>query len=270
MAEAAPKTEDYIRWATGRTPRHAPHLPAPRIPRDSKMELVSKPFTQDVKATGATGVSLFKDPRNHPDAVGTILTHAAKLTNFFPAKGLEDQSEQFGNYIVKVSSFPGFLLTFNEQSAQKHTNVNVNVMIDEIKRAYDGVIGADVNRVVASIKDMANSIANKSSDTADRSLFTQMAIIGKPGDSSLYVTIFYTTLHMEVNKEGKKTYTSQSYKINRSVFKVLTSSLTLNAEKLSELLGNGNFDEWAKGATSPGGKRMSCFEEPHVGVEKEM
>ncbi|KAG0259055.1 hypothetical protein DFQ27_004254 [Actinomortierella ambigua] len=271
MAESAPKTEDYTRWATGRTPRHAPHLPGPpRIPRDSGMELVSNPFTQNVKATGATGASLFRDSRNHPDAVGTVLNHAATLANFFPARGLEDQTEQFSNYIMKVSSFPGFMLTLNEPTGQKQTTPYVNMMIDDIKRSYDGVVDADANKVASSVKAMANSIINKSSRFAYRSLFTQMSIMGGSDDSSLYLTIFYTTLNMEV-EDGKKTYSSpQSYRINRSVFKVLTASLVTNADQLFELLGNGSFDQWVKGATSPGGTKLSCFEELHIGAEKEM
>ncbi|KAF9973382.1 hypothetical protein BGZ73_003365 [Actinomortierella ambigua] len=269
MSATEPKTEDYIHWATGRQPRHPPQIPAPpRAP--SNTELVSMPFTQGVKPSGASGASLFRDPKNHPDAVGTILTHAATLANFFPAKGLEDQTDKFSQYITKVSSFPGFMLTFNEQTGQKQTHVDVDLMIDEIKQAYEGVIGADVNKVVTSIKSMANSIINKSSNKADRSLFTQMSIMSPQGDSALYVTIFYTTLHMEMNQQHKKTYSSQSYYINRSVFKVLTNSLISNADKLAELLGDGSFEDWAKGATSPGGPRESCFDRALTGASKEM
>ncbi|KAG0242800.1 hypothetical protein BGW41_003476 [Actinomortierella wolfii] len=266
-----PTKEDFIRWATGRAPTHPPpRMPGiPGAPRDSNQELVSQPFTQNIQATGATGVDLFRDPKNHPDAVGTILTHAATLTNFFPAKGLEDQSKQFGDYITKVSTFPGFLLTYNEQTSQMQTEVNVDLMIDQIKSAYDGVMGADVGKVIDSVKSMANSILNHSSKTADKALFTQMTI-SKEDDNYLYVSIFYTTLHMEYDKSGKKTYSSQKYYINRSLFRVLTATLTTNAEKLYELLGNGSFDDWAKGATSPTGSKLSCFEKNVAAAPKEV
>jgi len=104
---AKPETEDFIKWATGRAPRRAPNMPAPNLPNDGNTELVSQPFVQGVKSYGVTGVDLFRDPKNHADAVGTVLTHSAKLANFFPAKGLENQQEQFGLYIEKVSTFPG-------------------------------------------------------------------------------------------------------------------------------------------------------------------
>ena len=100
----APTHEDFTHWAQGRRPRNAPHFPVPQLPSNDGSELVSQPFCQNVQSYGATGVELFSDPKNHPDAVGTILTHASKMANFFPAKGLENQSDQFGDYIEKVST----------------------------------------------------------------------------------------------------------------------------------------------------------------------
>jgi len=150
------------------------------------------------------------------------------------------------------------MLTYNEQSGQEETSVNIDTMVSEIKSAYEGVVGVNVDQVVESINKMANSILNHSSKSASKSVFTQMTITKDSG--VLVTTIFYTNLHMEVKKSGKKTYSSQSYYINRSVFKVLTQSLVANAEKLNELLGSGNYDDWANGASSPSGSKASCFE----------
>ncbi|GJJ79145.1 hypothetical protein EMPS_11504 [Entomortierella parvispora] len=256
-----PEPEDFVLWATGRAPRGPPRAPLPNIPRANEGDLVSQPFVQNVSSTGATGVSLFSDPANHPDAVGTILTHSAKLASFFPAKGLDNQQEQFGAYIEKVSTFPGFLLVYNEQTGQSQTSVNTDLMIKDIKNAYEGVIGADVNKVIDSINNMANSIKNKSTHRADKSVFTQMTITEDSGN--LVATIFYTQLHMELETSGKKTYSSQSYYVNRSVFKCLSATLVANAAKLSELLGDGSFDDWAKDFSSPTGTKLSCFEKNH-------
>lgn len=156
------------------------------------------------------------------------------------------------------------MLTYNEQSGQEETSVNIDTMIDEIKSAYDGVVGVNVNQVVDSINKMANSILNHSSKSATKSVFTQMTIT--MDGSQLVTTIFYTNLHMEVNHSGKKTYSSQSYSINRSIFKVLTATLVANAEKLNSLLGSGSFDDWANGTSSPTGSGASCFE-THAAVK---
>ncbi|KAG0253406.1 hypothetical protein DFQ27_007425 [Actinomortierella ambigua] len=270
MAESAPKTEDYTRWATDHT-HHASHLPeSPPIPHDSNTLLVSQPFTQNVKATCATGVSLFNDPRNHPDAVGTILTYAAKQTNFCPSEGLAGQIEQFHKYITKVSTFPGFMLTFDKPTSHEITTDNLTLMIDDIIRAYEGVVDADITKIVSSIEAMANSIINSSSSGAGPVLFTQMTIMGNSGDPSLLLTIFYTTLQMKVSTSGKKTIASpQSYTIHRKVFEVLTASLVANAEALFKLLGNGTFEEWLKRVTSGGGPKLSCLEERHLDAKKE-
>ncbi|KAF9153023.1 hypothetical protein DFQ26_000701, partial [Actinomortierella ambigua] len=213
MAESAPKTEDYIRWATGHT-HHAPPG-SPRIPHDVRMELVSKPFTQNIKATGATGVSLFADPCNHPDAVGTILTFTAKQANFFPSQGLVGQTEHFNNYIAKVSTFPGFMLTFDEPICHELTHDSITRMIDDIVKSYDGVANVDISKIVKSIEGMANSVINVISPMPGPVIFTQMTILGNSGDPSLLLTIFYTTLQLKIDKTGKRTITSpQSYTIH--------------------------------------------------------
>ncbi|GJJ79146.1 hypothetical protein EMPS_11505 [Entomortierella parvispora] len=100
--------------------------------------------------------------------------------------------------------------------------------------------------------------SHKSTDRADRSVFAQMTI-SQTTAGELVATIFYTKLSMQLD-QGKKTYSSQTYSVNRSVFKILTSTLVNSAVKLNELLGDGSFDDWAKGATSPGGNKLSCFE----------
>ncbi|GJJ76918.1 hypothetical protein EMPS_09277 [Entomortierella parvispora] len=254
----APTHNDFIDWAEGRRPRNAPHFPTPQLPNNGGTELVSQPFCCNVQSFGATGADIFRDPKNHPDAVGTILTYAATMADFFPAKGLENQTDQFTSYIEKVCTFPGFMMTYNEQSAQEETSVNIDTMINEIKSAYEGVVGVNMNQVVDSINQMANSILNHSSKSANKSVFTQSTITEDNG--VLVTSIFYTNLRMELTHSGKKTYSSQSYSINRSVLKVLSASLVANADKLNQLLGDGSYDKWAKGASSPSGGGVSCFE----------
>lgn len=261
-ARPEPTHEDYTRWATGRMPRHAPHSPFPRLPHEGNTELVCQPFVQNLRSHGATGVELYKDPKNHADAVGTILNHAAKMANFHPAKGLENMTECFSNYVEKVNSFPGFMLTYNEKTGQDETSGNIDEMIKDIKKAYEGVVGVDTNKVVESINNMANSIINHSAKSADKSVFTQLTIAQEGGH--LVTTIFYANLRMEVTKSGKKTYSNQKYHINRAVFKVMTNSLVANAEKLNQLLGDGSYEEWTKCLSSPGGSNASCFETHHA------
>ncbi|KAF9369749.1 hypothetical protein CPB97_003324, partial [Podila verticillata] len=79
--------------------------------------------------------------------------------------------------------------------------------------------------------------------------------------NSLYVSIFYCTLKMEVDKQGKRTYRSQEYQVNRSVFKVNTSFLTANAMELSNLLGLGSWGQAKEKMSTPiGGTKLSCID----------
>ncbi|KAG0265060.1 hypothetical protein DFQ27_000855, partial [Actinomortierella ambigua] len=51
---------------------------------------------------------------------------------------------------------------------------------------------------------------------------------------------------------------------------VLNRLLGRQCRESPELLDSGNFDDWVKGATSPGGPKLSCIEKSHIDAEHEM
>ncbi|KAF9088129.1 hypothetical protein BGX23_007605 [Mortierella sp. AD031] len=154
------------------------------------------------------------DPENHVDATSSILTYASNTADFHPATAeITKTAKQLDAYIQKVSSFPGFVLTYNEQSS---------------------LFQSSVNKIIDSVKRMADTVLSQSHGDESRSLFSQAAVT-KANDSTLVeVSIFYTILHLQKDTSGKKTYTQQSYTINRFVFKVLAAVLTANAEAFAQ------------------------------------
>ncbi|KAG0348295.1 hypothetical protein BG005_011622 [Podila minutissima] len=135
------------------------------------------------------------------------------------------------------------------------TDHNIDLMINDIKATYDGVVDVNVGSIIDSLTKMAQSIVNKSNDKINDSIFTQMAITKPNNTGQLYVSIFYTTLTMEINKDKKKTYRSQAYYVNRSVFKVTTAFLTAYAVDLSIMMGLGQGNNDLAHACS----KISCF-----------
>lgn len=260
--------ENLQRWIENRPllglPRHLP----PAVPADTKTDTVAQPFHFNVQSTGATGVDLWKNPANHADAAATVLTYSGKQVDFIPSLGLANQADKFNAYVRKISTFPGFVIENSQETGENVTSQNVDTMIGQIKNAYVGFATADLNGIVDSIEAMANSILNKSTTDSDKSLFSQDTI--SKTNNSTYITVFYATLHMHLDQQGKKTYIQQSYRIFRTLIRVNTTYLVTFADKLNSMIGDGDLDEWGKQASSPTGNKLSCFEKEHKRAPKEI
>ncbi|KAF9123526.1 hypothetical protein BG015_005294, partial [Linnemannia schmuckeri] len=155
----------------------------------------------------------------------------------------------------------------SEETGQQVTSENIDLMIEQIKNAYIGFAAADLNGIIKSVNDMANSILNKSSKESDKAIFSQDTI-SKTSNTN-YITIFFATLDMKEDKHGKKTYVEQTYRIFRTVIRVNTTYLVTYAEELAEMLGDGGLDEWDKQGSSPTGDKVSCFQKHFKKAAKE-
>ncbi|KFH72838.1 hypothetical protein MVEG_00063 [Podila verticillata NRRL 6337] len=260
MANITDEREILKRWAEGTHLGRAP-MELPRV--NANDHLVSQPMFSGIQEVPlpTNPVDLFRDPKNHANAVGRIWTFCSERTKFIPAMGLKGQADKFPAYIEEISTFPGFYLEFNRQTGRKQTSNDINLIINDIKAMYDGVLDVNIQGVVDSLEKMAKTIANSSSDKLEDSVFTQMSITKPNNNQQLYVSIFYTTLKMEVDTQGKRTYRSQEYYVNRSVFVVNTSFLTAYALDLSTLLGMGDWGQAKEKMSTPiGGTKLSCID----------
>ncbi|KAG0014335.1 hypothetical protein BGZ81_000525 [Podila clonocystis] len=260
MAQINDDREILKLWAEGRHLGRAP-VELPRT--SSKDALVSQPMFNGLteKPVPTNPVDLFRDPANHDNAVGRIWTFCGEKTKFHPAMSILGQADKFPAYIEMISTFPGFYLEFNRQSSRKQTSNDINLIINDIKSMYEGVLDVNIQGVVDSLQSMAATIANNKKDEIEDSVFTQMSITKPNQSGTLYVSIFYCTLKMTVDTKGKKTYRSQEYYVNRSVFVVNRSFLTAYAFDLSTLLGLGDWGQAKQQMSSRiDGNRLSCID----------
>ncbi|KAF9924498.1 hypothetical protein FBU30_005547 [Linnemannia zychae] len=247
-------------WAEGRLLNRAP-MDLPRT--NAADSLVSQPMFINLSETPVptNPVDLYRDPKNHANAVGRIWTFCSDRTGFIPAMGIKGQAEKFPAYIEQISTFPGFYLEFNRQSGRKETSTDINLIINDIKGMYEGVLDVNVQQVVDSLNKMAKTIANSKHVTINDSVFTQMSITKPNQTNTLYVSIFYCTLSMTVDQSGKKTYRSQEYYVNRTVFVVNTGFLTAYAMDLANLMGLGSWGQAKEKTSSPiDGSKLSCID----------
>ncbi|KAG0204071.1 hypothetical protein BGX28_003882 [Mortierella sp. GBA30] len=231
------------------------------LKRERESHLLASRATGPWSSTAATPFEVFSNPKNHVDATSSILTYSANAANFHPAsQDITECAKQYDSYIDNISTFPGFYLTFNHNTESHQTSKNVDGMISDIKNAYEGVLAVDVKKIVDSVNQMANSVLSESKSEASQSLFSQSAVVATPNSNVVEVSIFYTTFSMDRVK-GKKNLVEQSYQINRTVFKVLTSVRTSSAGVFAEKVLKASIDDWLKSNNAPTNpKILSCFE----------
>ncbi|KAG0203883.1 hypothetical protein BGX28_003983 [Mortierella sp. GBA30] len=244
-----------------------------RPPTTRADEAVSQPLVQanGYKSDPAsTNYDIFKYSKYHVDATTSILTFAGNAAGFHPnVDDLNVVAEKYDAYIDKINGFPGFFLSFNHKSKSYQTSIDINLMVSDIKDAYEGVLTLDVDKIVESVKKMANSVLSKSHSDESQSLFVQTAVRKDPNSDKVEVSIYYTTFHMKKDKSGKKTYTEQAYTINRTKFDVITSALTANADSLAEKILKKPFDDWLNDNSTPtDSKLMSCVEKHYQAKEQ--
>ncbi|KAG0258217.1 hypothetical protein DFQ27_004764 [Actinomortierella ambigua] len=260
--------KDLENWNKGLPLSGIPRKTPRAIPVSSDTEVVAHPYRYRVTPKSTSGVDRWRNPEYHADCAATVLTYAANLVGFTPAAGLQDISEKFNQYIAKATTFPGFFLERNEQSAEHVTSTSIDLMVKDIVTAYQGYGSGDVASIVTSVEKMAESILNKSSKSSDKSVFSQDTVTKV--DSYYYVTIFYVNLSMKVQQSGKKTLIDQRYRINRSLLKINQSYFIAYAEKLESMVGDGGLDDWGKKMSSPTGTRRSCLADKTADLIKEL
>ncbi|KAF9098627.1 hypothetical protein BGX23_005693 [Mortierella sp. AD031] len=225
-------------------------------------ELIFDAFFEGINTSdpAATPLQVFKDPKNHVDATSSILSFAANRADFHPCtQNPIELAKHFNAFIQAISTFPGFFLTYNEQSSSFQTSTNIDIMIADIKSAYEGVVSVEIQKIIDSISRMANNVISQSHSDGSRVMFVQLGVT-RANDNDITISIFYTTLHMRKDMSGKRTYTDQSYTINRMVFKVQNSVLVANADFFAQRIPKVTMDEWLRPLNCPDDSKIkSCF-----------
>ncbi|KAF9090697.1 hypothetical protein BGX29_011336 [Mortierella sp. GBA35] len=183
---------------------------------------------------------------------------------------LANAARTFDQYVIEVISFPGFL-RFNEQSSSFQLSINIDLMLNDIKSAYDGVVDLDPEKILESIQRMGDTVLYQSHAEESRSLFAQAAVRAADDSTKVEISIFYTAFRMKKNTSEKKTYTEQSYTVNRTVFEVIPSFLIEAADDLSQTITKNSIGGWLGKTSSPTGgtKVKSCFRTHIEAMEKE-
>ncbi|KAF9356593.1 hypothetical protein BGX26_005052 [Mortierella sp. AD094] len=85
----------------------------------------------------ANRTSLFKDFKNHADAVASILIYGAKETSFDPSEKIHTQPEAYFDFLQRAASFPAFFYRYTEDKEHElHLNGDPEQLLDQIADHY--------------------------------------------------------------------------------------------------------------------------------------
>lgn len=224
---------------------------------------VSQPFAEGGNPSdpNVTGPDLFKNPKNHVDAVSSILTYCSTQTGFVPlTNSIKEAAQKYNAYVGKVSTFPGFTLNFSRATSSRETSIDVQLMIKQIKEAYEGVLTVDVTKLTKSIEDMANSVLSQKVSEKSDNLFNQVVLKKDSSSDKVNISIFNTVLYMKKEQSGKTTYSEQSYSVGRAVWIVNATYLAAYADTLANRILKKPLDDWLEDNSTPTGAGLkTCF-----------
>ncbi|KAG0242796.1 hypothetical protein BGW41_003472 [Actinomortierella wolfii] len=174
-------------------------------------------------------VKVFENPENHLTALASIVVYSAGLENFKPAsqppKSLADGLHGF---ISKVSTFPGLFMVHHTQR-----DIKIDGSLIHLEKVVRESITHHGTLIGRSIRDLFPGYV------PDPTLNEwTLSLIGGEKTTNAEVMFHIVTLKLKV--EIDKSYTTripvQSTSINVSTFRVLSSFLTSNAEKLADMI----------------------------------
>ncbi|KAG0206567.1 hypothetical protein BGX33_007334 [Mortierella sp. NVP41] len=253
---------DLINWMEGRPVLSTLTL----LERASKSdEVIFQAYFQGTNTAdpAATPFEIFKYSRNHVDAASSILSFAGHSTIFHPnTQNPVELARWIDAYIAKIDAFPGFLLTFNEQSQTIPTSTNIDTMVSGIKSTFDGVLAIETKTLVDTINRMANTVVSQSTSNESRVMFVVLGVTAADDSDLVEISIFYAVQNMKKDETtGKKTYAEQSFAINRTVLKILTSTNVANAAVLAARIPKVSMEDWLRSVNCPTDPKVqSCFE----------
>ncbi|CAK9890041.1 MULTISPECIES: hypothetical protein [Pseudomonas] len=198
----------------------------------------------------ASGIAIYTDAQNLPTALASIMNHVQIRADFHPANTSPDKlAAAFSQYINEMDKCPFVHLNSNESTKQVFHSKDYNLLIDQISNLYSSLGSQDLDKIKKSITDMAKSVFGQKSSEQWKNLFSQSTLdMSDPHNPKLY--IYYTSLHMFHQQNGKSDVQEQDYEVRMTTYLVLPDQIKTYASSLANL-DKKSVDDWSRSSTSP-------------------
>lgn len=245
------------RWVhVDAVPYHPPVLEPGKVSATARGTFLG----QDTSDPVAQGIAIYTELQNLPTAMASILNHSQTRANFHPADTPPEQlAAAFSAYVTEIDKNPFLHLLDNSSDKQAFYSKDYNLLIDQVVNLYKGVTSEDLNEIKTAISDMAKSVFGQEKSEQWKNIFSQSTIDLSNLENPQF-TLYYTSLHMYHDKDGKSEVSEQDYEVRRTTYLVLPDLIRANAATL-QALDKKTVDGWLGESTSPEKSDATlCFE----------
>ncbi|KAF9950486.1 hypothetical protein BGZ72_007872 [Mortierella alpina] len=187
------------------------------------------------------GVGVFRDYRNHADAVASILLYCANDTSFFPAGGISDTPEAYFDFIQKAAIFPAFyFLGTEDKQYTLDLNGDKGQFLDQVIEKYRLESAfADLDRIRNSFWDLVPRAIDHPSR---RSWLLSMITLRKQmGSDDVTFSIAHVRLTMSKDeKSGIATIDRQVASMTLSCYSVMGRYISFYSDELARYIEKGS------------------------------
>ncbi|KAF9572369.1 hypothetical protein EC968_009943 [Mortierella alpina] len=192
----------------------------------------------------ADGVGVFRDYKNHADAVASILLYCAEETSFIPAGGKSDVPEAYFDFIQKAASFPAFyFLGTEDKQYTLDLNGDIRQFLDQVTEKY---------RLEPTFTH-PDRISNRFQDLIPRTiehphkrnwLLSLITLHKQMGTDNVTFSMAHVRLTMSRDeKSGIATIDRQAASMTLSCYSVMGRYISFYSDELARYIKKGSVDQ---------------------------
>ncbi|KAI8373016.1 uncharacterized protein BYT42DRAFT_578932 [Radiomyces spectabilis] len=202
---------------------------------------------KDTTDPDAAGPEIFERPENHPVAVSSIIQYSSNASNFHPSKPPNETADSLEDFLNRISTFPGFMLTSSHRDGITHHG-NIQTLLEEVNKVY--LQGHHKEQKEATNKILSGLLSHQHSDELSYTI-SHLAIenLGTEADLKLHML----TINQRVghDKNGMITLTQDNADLNITELTLNRGFLESNADRLARAISRAEIKDVVQGLTTP-------------------
>ncbi|CAO3566704.1 unnamed protein product [Mortierella alpina] len=214
----------------------------------------------------ADGVGVFRDFKNHADAVASILLYCAEETSFLPAGAKSDTPEAYFGFIQKAASFPAFyFLGTEDKQYTLALDGDRRQFLEQVMEKYRlESTFEDLDRISDSFQALLPGTIDHPSQ---RSWLISLITLQKQiGTDNVTFSMAHVRLTMSRDeKSGVATIDRQEASMTLSCYSVLGRFISFYSDELARYIKKGSVDQLIRTLSSSKGQ-----EDPLMGASEGM
>ncbi|KFH72837.1 hypothetical protein MVEG_00062 [Podila verticillata NRRL 6337] len=148
-------------------------------------------------------LEIFENPINHATAASSVLAHSSKRSGFKPSeKSAESLVEALDDFVVQVSTFPGFYLKDSSETTLKLKN---HTSVEEFENTIEHLIGGDHSGKIAfKLAELLPMDLEYEEATRLKNWILNLVVLDKPkGSDIVKIQLARVPLSIAFDKEPK-------------------------------------------------------------------